>query len=124
MFICFFDYQRVVHREFVTHGQTLNQFYYGKNFERLRKRVAHMQSSIANNWMLLPDNAPCHMAISVMKLLAKKNIPLVQQPTYSPDVRQCTFLLFPKLNFTLKGVILGRWKISKSCNRPTKSEYD
>jgi hypothetical protein len=72
-----------------------------------KKRVAHLQSSIPSNWMLLPDKAPFHMAISVIKLLAKKDILVVQQPTYSPDVRQCTFLLFPKLKFYLKGRHFG-----------------
>ena len=61
--ICFFDSQGIVHTEFVPQGQTVNQFYYREILERLRKRVARVRPSIANNWMLHRDNAPCHMAI-------------------------------------------------------------
>jgi len=59
--------------------------------ELLRKRVVRMQPSIANNWMLLYENAPCHMAISVIKFLAKKGIPVVPQPPHSPDLSPCDF---------------------------------
>jgi len=53
--------------------------------------------------MLHHDNAPCHTAISVIEFLAKKGIPVVSQPPYSPDVSPCYFCLFPKLKFHLKG---------------------
>jgi len=53
--------------------------------------------------MLHHDNAPCDMAISVIEILAKKGIPVVPQPPYSPDLSPCDFLLFPKLKFHLKG---------------------
>jgi len=58
-------------------------------------------------------NAPCHTAISVIEFLAKKGIPLVPQPPYSPDLSPCDFFLFPKLSLTLKDAILGRRKTSK-----------
>ena len=61
-------------------GQTVNQFYYCEILERLRKRVVRVRPSIANNWMFYHDNAPCHMAISVIEFLA-----VVPQPPYSPD---------------------------------------
>jgi len=77
MLICFFDYQGIVHTEFVPQGQTVNQFYYHEILERLRKRVVCVRPSIANNWMLHHDNAPCHIAISVIEFLAKKGNPVV-----------------------------------------------
>jgi len=81
MLICFFDSQGTVHTEFVPQGQTVNQFYYREILERLRKRVVRVRPpSIANNWMLHHDNAPCNMAISAIKFLAKKGIPVVPQP--------------------------------------------
>jgi len=67
MLICFFDSQGIVHTEFVPEGQTVHQFYYRKILERLRKKVVRVRLSIANNWMLHHDNAPCHMAISVIE---------------------------------------------------------
>ena len=83
MVICFFDNQGIVHTEFVPQGQTVNQFYYREILERLRKRVVRVRSSIANNWLLHHDNAPCRMAISVIEVLAKKGIPVVPQSPYS-----------------------------------------
>ena len=91
MLICFFDSQGTVHTEFVPRRQTVNQFYHREILERLRKRVVRVRSSIANNWMLHHDNAPCHMAISVIECLAKKGIPVVPQPPYSPDLSPCDF---------------------------------
>jgi len=96
MLICFFDSQGIAHTEFVPQGQTVNQFYYREILERLRKRVVRVQPSIANNWMLHHDNAPCHMAVSVIKFLAKKGIPVVPQPPYSPDLSPCNFFFVPK----------------------------
>jgi len=78
--ICFFDSQGIVHIEFVPQGQTVNQFYYHEILERLRKRGVRVRPSIANNLTLHHDNAPCHMAISVIEFLAKKGIPVVLQP--------------------------------------------
>jgi len=92
MFICFFYSQGIVHVEFVPQGQTVNQFYHREILERLRKRVVRVPPSIANNWMLHHDNAPCHLAISVIEFLAKKGIPVVPQPPYSPDLSLCDFI--------------------------------
>ena len=81
MFICILTVKGIVDTEYVTQGQTVNQIYYGENLERIRNRCSHVQSSIANIWMLLPDNAPYNIKISAIKLLTKKDIPVVQQPT-------------------------------------------
>ena len=88
-------------------GQTVNKFYYREILERLRKLVVRVRPSIKNNWMLHHDNAPCHMAISVIECLAKQCIPVVPQPPYSPDLSPCDFFLFPKLKFYLKGRHFG-----------------
>ena len=85
----------------------LNQFYYREILERLRKRVVCVRLCIADNWMLHHDNASCHMAIYVIQFLAKKGIPVVPQPPYSPDLNPCDFFLFPKLKFHLKGRHFG-----------------
>jgi len=103
MLICFFDSEGIVHTEFVPQGHTVDQFYYREILERLRKRVVRVGPSIADNWMLHHDNTPCHTAISVIEFLAKKGIPVVPQPPYSPDLSPCDFFLFPKLKFHLKG---------------------
>jgi len=86
----FFDSQGIVHTEFLPQGHTVNQFYYRKILGRLRKRVVRVRPSTANNW-ILHHNAPCHMAISVIEFLAKKGIPVVPQPPYSPNLSPCDF---------------------------------
>ena len=97
LLICFFDSQGIVPTEFVPQGQTVNQFYYHELLERLRKRVVRLRPNIANNWMLHHDNAPYHMAISGIEFLAKKGIPVVPQPPYSPDLSPWNFFfLVPK----------------------------
>jgi len=65
------------------------------------------------SWMLHHDNAPCHMAISVIEFLAKKGIPVVSQP-HTPLISvRATFFCSQNYSFTLKGAILGRCKTSK-----------
>jgi histone-lysine N-methyltransferase SETMAR len=48
------------------------------------------------------DNAPGHTALSIREFLAKKNIPILPHPPYSPDPAPYDFCLFPELKLTLK----------------------
>ena len=96
MLICFSDSEGIVHTESVPQGQTVNQFYYREILESLRTRVVRVRPSIADNWMLHHDNVPCHMAISLIEFLAKKGIPVVPQPPYSPHLSPCDFFFVPK----------------------------
>ena len=75
----FFDSQGIVHKEFVPPGQTVNQTFYQKVLQRLRKRVARVRPGTARTWMLHHDNAPCHTAVSINDFLAEKSIPVVPQ---------------------------------------------
>jgi transposase len=68
--------------------------------------VARVRPGIERTWMLNHDNTPCHTAISINKFLAEKNIPVVPQPLYSPDLSPCDFL-FPQLKNHLKGHHFG-----------------
>jgi hypothetical protein len=43
------------------------------------------------------------VALSVREFLAKRSIPIVPHPPYSPDLAPCDFFLFPRLKSTLKG---------------------
>jgi len=72
MLICFLDSQDVVRKKFVPRGQTVNKQYYREILERLRKRIHRVRPEIADTWLLHHDNAPCHTAISVNEVLAKK----------------------------------------------------
>jgi len=105
---CFFDSRGIVHKEFVPPGQTVNHTFYKDLLERLRKRVQRVRTDIAHDWVLHHDNAPAHTALSVREFPAKKNIPVLPHPPYSPDLALCDFYLFPKLKLKLKGHHFGK----------------
>jgi len=54
-------------------------------------------------FILHQDNAPAHIALSVKKFLAEKQIPTLDHPPYSPNLTPCDFSLFPKIKAVLKG---------------------
>ena len=102
MLICFFDSQRIVHKEFVPPGQTVNQTYYREVLERLRKRVARVRPGIARTWMLHHNNAPCHTAVSINEFLAEKAFLLFLNPPSLPDLSPCDLFSFLQLKNHLK----------------------
>ena len=105
----------IVHKEFVPSGQTVNQSFYQEVLERLRKRVACVRPGIARTWMLHHHNAPRHTAVSINEFLAEKNIPVVPQHPYSPDLSPRDLFLFPRPKNQLKGRHFGTFdNIQKS----------
>jgi len=70
-------------------------------------RVQRVRTDIADDWVLHHDNAPAHTAPSVREFLAKRNIPVLPQPPYSPYSAPCNFYLFSKLKLKLKGHHFG-----------------
>ncbi|VVC30360.1 Pheromone/general odorant binding protein,Transposase, type 1 [Cinara cedri] len=102
MMICFFDSKGIVHKEFVPPEQTVNQHFYQKVLDRLRKRVIRVRPEIAKTWILHHDNAPCHRAFSVSRFLTSKNIAVLPQAPYSPDMSPCDFFLFPQTKLAVK----------------------
>jgi len=70
-------------------------------------RVHRVQMDIADEWVLHHDNAPAHTAPSVREFLAKRNIPILPHPLYSPDLVLCDFYLFTKLKLKLKAHHFG-----------------
>jgi len=94
---CFFVSHGIVHKEFVPPGQTVNHAFYKDLSERLRKRVRRVRTDTADDWVLHHDNAPAHTALWIREFLAKKSIPVLSHPPYSPDLTPCDLCLFPKL---------------------------
>jgi len=62
-----------------------------------------VRPGIARTWMLHHNNAPCHTTVSINEFWAEKNIPVVPQPPYSPDLSPCDLFLSPRLKNHLKG---------------------
>ena len=59
----------------------------------------------SKTWLLHHDNAPAHTALSIRKFLAGKDIRVLKQPFYSPDLADlapCDLFLFPKVKNTIK----------------------
>ena len=69
---------------------------------KLRKWVQQVRTDIADDWVLHHDNAPADTVLSIRGFLAKKNIPVLLHPPYSPDPAPCNFCPFSKLKSKLK----------------------
>jgi len=105
MLICFFDQKGIVHKEFVSPGQTVNAAFSVEVLKRLwenvrRKRPDQWKN---NTWLLHHDNAPSHAALLTRRFLTDNNMTVVPHPPYSPDPAPNDFFLFPKLKMKLKG---------------------
>ena len=59
--------------------------------------------SANNSRILHHDKTPAHTALSVSEFLATKQITVLEQPAYSPDLAPSDFFLFPKIKEILKG---------------------
>ena len=105
MLIIFFDVRGIVHMEFIPEGQTVNQHVYKGILQRLLRSVRDKRRELweNNSWLLHHDNAPAHTALSIREFLAEKNVTVMEQPPYSPDLAPCDFFLFPKLKRIIKG---------------------
>ena len=57
-----FDWQGVIHKEFVPEGETINAVYYKGVMERLLNRIRHVRPGMceSGDWFLLHDNAPSY----------------------------------------------------------------
>ena len=101
------DIRGIVHYEFVQTGQTVNQVYYLEVLKRLREKVRRKRPELfaSNSRILHHDNALAHTALSVREFLATKQITVLEQPAYSPDLAPSGFFLFPKIKEILKGSI-------------------
>jgi len=87
--------------------ETVNHAFYKDVLERLRKLVQRVRSDIRDDWVLHYDNPPAHTALSIREFLAKKNIPVLPHPPFSPDLAPCDFYFVPKFKLKLKGHHFG-----------------
>ena len=105
MLITFFDVRSIIHSEFLPQGQTINQQVYKEILQILFCSVHEKRRELGQDksWLLNHNNAPAHNALSIRQFLAEKNIAILEQPLYSPDLALCDFFLFPKLKGIIKG---------------------
>lgn len=81
----------------------VQESYAGLGVTELNKQTTTVRPTIKDYWMLLHDNAPhCHTAFSITEILTNKNMSIVTQPLYSPDLSPCNIFLFLKLKSHFK----------------------
>lgn len=104
MLTVFFNFNGIVHHEFLPQGQKVNKEYYLQVQRGLREAIRKERPNLwkNNSWLLHHDNAPAHTSLLVREFLAKNNTVTMPQLPYSPDMTPCDFFLFPKIKRTLK----------------------
>ena len=87
MLLIFFDWQGVIHKEFVPKGETINAVYYKVVIERPLNRIRRVRPGMceSGDWFLL-YNAPSHNATIVEQFLAQRQVTVLDHPPYSPDL--------------------------------------
>jgi transposase len=105
-----------VHNEFIPPGQNVNGHYYVQVLQRLRYAV---RRKLRDKWqagtvVLHHDNAPSHTALVVQQFLAEKNIPVITQPQFSPDLAPHEFWLMPTLKIGLRRAFFATMEDIKS----------
>ncbi|GBO07502.1 Mariner Mos1 transposase [Araneus ventricosus] len=100
----FFDYDSVIHYEFITEGQTVIKELYLEILKRLRDAIRRKRPEkwATNECFLLHDNALPHCALIVKKCLGRHSVTTLEHPPYSPDLAPADFYLFPWMEMKLK----------------------
>ena len=105
MLVIFFDWQGVIHKEFVPEGETINAVYYKGVMERLLNRIRRVRPGMCESgeWFLLHNNAPSHNATIIKQFLAQWKVTVFDHPPYLTDLAPADYFLFPKVKSHLKG---------------------
>lgn len=89
----FFDYQWVVHNEFVQQGASVIGIFYKGVLARLLKRITRFSPEKFENcvFFILHDNAPSHKAAINQQFLADKRVPTIHHSPYWPDLNPLNY---------------------------------
>jgi len=100
MLVIFFDWQGVIHKEFIPEGETINAVYYKGVLERLLNRIRRVTPGMCESGdsFLFHDNATI-----VKQFLAQRKVTVLDHPPYSPDLEPADYVSFPKVKSHLKG---------------------
>ena len=88
MLVIFFDWQGVIHKEYVPEGENINAMYYKGVMEGILNRIRRVRSGMCESGdrFLLHDNAPSHNATIIKQFLAQWKVTVLDHPPYSPDL--------------------------------------
>ncbi|GFX65392.1 QLQ domain-containing protein [Trichonephila clavipes] len=68
-------------------GQTVNQHNYIEVLKRLCEKIRKERTEFeSDGWLLHQDNAPAHTGLFVKQFLANKNITIIENAPYSPNL--------------------------------------
>jgi len=125
MLICFFDQERIVHREFVPPGMTVNADFYCDVLRRLRENVRckRPQKWQTQKLIIHHDNAPAHRSFKVSQFLAKNSMTVVPHPPYLPDLAPVTFSSSPSWSFGWRVEDSTPWKRFKRNRRAYLTQF-
>ena len=93
IFSTFFDVRGIVHREFFSEGQTINQ---QDNKEILRPMICSLhekrrESLLDKSWLFHHFNASSNKTLRFRQFLAQRNIAVLEQPDYLHDLARAIF---------------------------------
>jgi len=96
MLLVFFDWQGIIHHEFVPRSQTVNKEFYIAVLKRLREAVRRKRPQLwtIQSWVLHHDKAPAHSSFIVRNFLAKNETTVVPHLSHSPDLAPADFFCF------------------------------
>jgi len=105
--VIFFDWQGVIHKEFVPEGVTIIAMYYKVVMKRLLHRIRRVRPGMceSGDWFLSHYNAPSHNATIVKQFLIQRKVTVLDHPPYSPDLA-LLITFFPKSEIPLEGAPL------------------
>ncbi len=110
MMTVFFDFQGMIHTEFLELGGTIRAEDYCKMLGRMKEVICRHRPHlwVRNNegyrsFLLHQDNAPPHTSVITLAKFGEWGVELLAHPPYSPDLAPCDFALFPKLKEDLRG---------------------
>jgi histone-lysine N-methyltransferase SETMAR len=81
-----------VHHELILPGQSVTGHFYVQVSQMPREAVWWKRCyKWQGEWFLHHDNALSHTSLVVQQLLSEKNIPVITQPPFSPDLAPSDF---------------------------------
>jgi len=101
----FFGWQSVIHKEFVSEGETINAACYKGVMERLLNRIRRVRSGMceSGDWFLFARQRPVPQRDNRQAVLAQRNVTVLDHPSYSSDLTPADYFVFPKVKSHLKG---------------------
>ena len=119
LLIAFVDNKGIIHKKFVSAGQTFNVAFYQAVLSRLLQliRCVRPELHITRKWMLLHDNAPEYSAIRVRQFLAHEMEAVLDRRHYFLDLAPRIFPVSPLEGCHQRCTFCGSDCHQRSCDR-------